>query len=303
MSSKVVPFKIMPVPGNERKPYEVNVPEELDEAGRLRFAVNHAIERGDNLSGLDFSHSALGEIKFTDVDVRNAWFSYADLSSCKFDGAQMDGCKMDGTNCRAASFNRSSMKKVRAMYANFEYAVLDNADMEGMVADGANFYRARFYDASLKFASLKNVVMASAFLQDCNAMGSNWSHACCVGVMMTAVNASGASFRKTDLRNSDINGCLDKALLHDTQFQFARFCNVSMKKARLKSLMLSELKWYSEHPWLLEGTDLSNVDLTGVDLERVNFSRATGLPDWLLKHPIHQDNIKENNGLNPLGDA
>jgi uncharacterized protein YjbI with pentapeptide repeats len=121
--------------------------------------LSEAMLDGRNLRGYDFSHANLWEVKFHKADLREADFSFtqmsnadmsgANLSRCQLKFAVLSGANLTGTTLRYADLRGASLRRACLNRADLRSSILRHASLVGADVQDANLSGAEVYGAGI----------------------------------------------------------------------------------------------------------------------------------------------------------
>jgi serine/threonine protein kinase len=140
-------------------------------APNVRFAVEEALQRHVNLSGIDLRGENLAALTTKDADFSNADFSNAIMYGSLLEGAQLNHARFDGVALNGADLSKASGVKVsfgdsKLMFTRFKGANLPGAEFYGSHILGADFSDANLSDCVFSSADVRNANFSSAYLTD-----------------------------------------------------------------------------------------------------------------------------------------
>ena len=142
----------------------------VDDSSRFRAtSLVEADLAGTELSGSDFSMSALMGVNFANSDMQKATFKAASLKSASFIGTNLTDAVFSATDLQEADFTDANLSgakltKCALKGANFKGAVLDDtlfkqSDLSEMSFDNMMLKGTVFQSSSLKKATFKGAVL------------------------------------------------------------------------------------------------------------------------------------------------
>jgi uncharacterized protein YjbI with pentapeptide repeats len=286
---------------------------------------------GANLAGTDFSGGDLREVMLECADLSGASFVGANLQGAVLAGACLDGADFSGALLAGANLSASAGSAIRlrgadlrralAMSANWPGADLSGATLDGLMAPGlaipmavlddikaagAMLAGARAGGSSWQRATLDQVILLNASLEDSDwraarltrtvvigadmrssrwdgarwqglqATGSaSWRHASLQGVRADKCGLHGASFASADLRGAHFLRCdfgrcdMHNARLDDGVFSYSLFMQTTMRCASARRADFFQA--------MCRKTDFCGADLLGASFAQCELSEAAGV--------------------------
>ena len=261
-----------------------------EDLARMKQDILTGYQKGESLSGGDFTGVDLAGIDLAGVDLHGAFLERANLSGANLENANLSGCvlvranlsgatlasanmdsaglgeaELSGTNLRGADLARAVLNKAtlknadlsnaNLIEADFSEAVLTQATMTEAHMNKCRFVESDMTDAVLLGADLSEGFFLNASLLNCDFSGANLSSAILVGVAADKV-----LFRETELTNFRTLG--------ESSFQHADFSKANLIQANLRGANLSKANF--------EKADISESDFSECDLHEANFYQAIG---------------------------
>ncbi|MFA4957387.1 MAG: pentapeptide repeat-containing protein [Candidatus Methanoperedens sp.] len=135
----------------------------------------------DDLRGIIFDNSHLGDKEF----------NFADLDNADFNNSNLNGADMNFASLQYANFSNSSLGGVNMNFAELQYAKLDNANLEG---------------ANLNFADLSNADLRYSVLDGANLNFVDLEGANMAGARINGANHAFAGTSKSTICPDSTNG-------------------------------------------------------------------------------------------------
>jgi WD40 repeat protein len=95
--------------------------------GRLSAPSTRMLERTD-LSGVDWSHRDLPEIKLAGARITDAMLNHSNLAGADLSGASLDGTRLDHARLNGADLRRASMRRTRLIGADLTDVAIEHSD-------------------------------------------------------------------------------------------------------------------------------------------------------------------------------
>jgi len=195
-------------------------------------------ERGQLLISL--VESKINEEFFTRRILKNANFSYADLSRAVLNGANFKDLELIGVNFEKAKLENTQFQKATLTSANFRNSKLIRANFSQADLEGADFRRAFLTKAVLDNANLTKAIFDSV----------NFN-----GASLVDAKLEGAMFRGTYFRNANLNTRFKGVNLRGADLSGAKIENANFVGAQLEGVIVSRPDWinYVSHELQVEG--------------------------------------------------
>ncbi|MGB3405217.1 MAG: pentapeptide repeat-containing protein [Microcoleaceae cyanobacterium] len=207
-----------------------------------------------DLSGINFRSSLLNQASFK----KSSFYSPGEDGRYQtYDDLIAD---LSGADLTGADLSDAFLAQVFMQYTNFFKATLNQANLSEGDLMGANFSSAKLLGTNLESADLTEAKFAGADLANANLAGANLELA-----RMKEVNAQGAIFISSNLKQAD----LTQADFAGSNFQGADLRNSNLTSAQLIGANLAKARLQNAN---LQNADLSLVNLTGANLRGANFS-------------------------------
>lgn len=237
--------------------------------------LNYARFNGDNLSGVTYSYSDLGNADLTGAVLTNANLSDSRLSEAIINGAIISGANFSDTTSKGfkkeqlystASYQSGNMQKINLRHndltdwnlaaqnlseSNLSYATLTNADFHGTNLENASFAsstitNANFSNATILGASFagattkgftKEQLYSTASYQSRNLFDIDLFNNDLTGWNLANQNLMDASFYNSTLTYADLTG----AKLYYCDFLYANLDNTNLSAADMRQAWFPDL--------------------------------------------------------------
>jgi len=226
--------------------------------------------RGLVLDSVNFRRAMLRGANFSNVPLKSACFSGADLAH-----ANLTATDMSGTDCSGSNLEEAILRDANLFGADLTKACLVKADLSRAQLSNAKCAGCRFTSAVLNQA-----LLVETCLQDAELSG---------------VQARQALFRRAELARADLRGSMlcaadfsgaigTGANLSEAECDQANFenCNLTRSIIRRTKLSRASLTGSDLSDALVDSVDFANVNLTSVVL----FGCKITNPLWMFRAPI-----------------
>lgn len=156
--------------------------------------------------GTDYSWASLAQEDYSNLQLPDASFAYADLTDTKLNGSNLSGAvftnvvSLSGTTLDGCNFTGASFAQVDVSGMNFNGTAMDS-----VIVNGANFSNATFLAVSGAPVSLTNVDFRQvASIKGAQFTGANLSGSTFAGVDLTGVDFGGANLQGTSFAGCDV---------------------------------------------------------------------------------------------------
>jgi serine/threonine protein kinase len=138
-------------------------------APSVRFAVEEALQRHVNLSGIDLRGENLAALTTKDANFSNADFSNAIMYGSLLEGALLNNARFDGAALNGADLSKASGVKVsfgdsKLMFTRFKGANLPGAQFVRSHILGTDFSDANLSDSVFFSADVRNASFSGAYM-------------------------------------------------------------------------------------------------------------------------------------------
>lgn len=148
------------------------------------LAIERCVFQSCHLTGCDFTHTTLSDVRFEDCD----------FSGCRFDDAGLQ--RVSFRDCRAlgARFDNAALEQVRIHGGCFDYANLSRTELKQCVLTG-----------SFREASFGGSVWKKSTVGGCDFTGSDWIRAQIGGLDFSTSEIGGTLFSLDGLKNVTVS--------------------------------------------------------------------------------------------------
>ena len=223
------------------------------------------------------------KIDFTEVNLRGANLSEANLRRVDFCSADLSQACLEKTNCHRTSFIWANLSESSLKYADLGEADFYNANLYGANLSRANCSNARFTQANLSRASLSETELSRADLSEVNLSKA----------ILNVANLSEANLNCSDLHEAELlEANLNRASLCRTNLRKADLSKANLSRAHLSEAYLVETRLLSTSLWqaLLTGVYISDWTINSeTDFNEVICDYIYRQNEPRIKYPFNRD--------------